>query len=106
MTQEQRMSNTCIYARHRMNDEEFLRLPDEYLSPPAEVNPEVGGIEIVRERGDSRFGAQHIWDKHGITEREVEEVIFEVPPYVEARRHRDTPIGPFFGARHAMITGS
>ena len=74
-----------------MNDEDFLRSLDDYLAPPADVNPAMIGLEIIWERGDLRFGARHIWDKHGITEQEVEEVIFEVPPYVEARRHRDFP---------------
>ena len=74
-----------------MNDEEFLRSLDEYLTPPADENAAMGGVEIVWERGDSRFGARHIWDKHGITEEEVEQVILEVPPFVEARRHRDHP---------------
>lgn len=74
-----------------MNDEDFLRSLDEYLTPRADANPAMGGIEIVWVRGDSRFGALHIWDEHRITEEEVEQVILEVPPYVEARRHRDIP---------------
>ena len=74
-----------------MNDEEFLRSIDEYLSPPADANPAMGGVEIVWERGDLRFGARHIWDKHVITEQEVEQVILEIPPYVEVRRHRNVP---------------
>jgi hypothetical protein len=29
--------------------------------------------------------------KHSVTEHEVEEVLLEIPPFVEARRHRDFP---------------
>lgn len=29
--------------------------------------------------------------KHGVTEVEVEEVLLRVPPYVDAKRHREHP---------------
>lgn len=74
-----------------MNDEELLRRLDEYLEPPADPNPEMAAITIVWERDNPNFGARHIWEKHRITEEEVEQVIFEIPPFVEAKRHPDHP---------------
>ena len=74
-----------------MDDQDFLRLLDDYLYPPADPNPAMAGVEIVWERDSPDFGARHIWEKHHITEREVEQVLLEVPPYVEARRHPDHP---------------
>ncbi len=74
-----------------MGDDELLRHLDEYLEPPTDPSPQMAGIKIVWERESSKFGARHIREHHGITEDEVEEVLFEVPPYVEARRHRDHP---------------
>ncbi|MDP2937478.1 MAG: hypothetical protein Q8O86_13415 [Dehalococcoidia bacterium] len=74
-----------------MNDEVLLRHLDEYLEPPADPNPETAGITIVWERDNPNFGARHIWGKHRITEEEVEQVIFEIPPFVEAKRHPDHP---------------
>ena len=44
---------------------------------------------IVWERESFDFGSKHIWEKHRVTEEEVEQVLFEVPPHVEARRHAD-----------------
>ena len=74
-----------------MQDDEFLRLLDQYLDPQRESNPEMEGIQIVWERDNPNFESRHIWEQHGVTEHEVEEVIFEVPPYVEAKRHPDYP---------------
>lgn len=74
-----------------MDEEGFLRLIEEYLEPPADPNPEMAGITIVWERDNSNFGALHIWEEHRITEQEVEQVLIEIPPFVEAKRHPDHP---------------
>ena len=74
-----------------MNDEELRRLIDEYLDVPGDPNPEMAGVQIVWERDDLRHGSKHIWADHGVTEQEVEEVLFEVPPFVEGRRHPEHP---------------
>ena len=74
-----------------MDDDELFRLLEEYLDPPFDLNPDMVGVEIVWERDRSSFGASHIWEQHRITEHEVEEVVFELPPYVEARRHLNYP---------------
>ena len=42
-------------------------------------------------RDSPDFGSRHIQEKHGVREAEVEQVFLEVPPMVEARRHRDWP---------------
>lgn len=87
-----------------MQDDEFLHFLDDYLEPPAEANPDMAEIRIVWERDNPNFGSRHIWEKHRITESEVEQVIFEVPPYVEAST-RSTRIGPSFGAPRAATAG-
>ncbi len=46
--------------------------------------------EIVWLEGDERLGAAHV-ERHGISKYEVEEVLLEVPPYVEAKRSPDHP---------------
>ena len=73
-----------------MNDDEFLRLIGQYLDdPPADPNPEMERTVTVWERESPDFGSKHIREKHRVTEEEVEQVLFEVPPHVEARRHAD-----------------
>ena len=47
-------------------------------------------VEIVWIRGNPLHGSDHI-AAHNVTEGEVEEVLLEVPPDVEAKRHRDFP---------------
>ena len=74
-----------------MNDDEFLRLIDEYLDPPGDANPDMAGVQIVWERDTNGFGARHVWYEHRVTEQEVEQVILEIPPYVEAKRHPERP---------------
>ena len=81
-----------VYIRiYTMLDDEFLRALDAYLEPPTESNPTMAGVEIVWERNNPTFGARHIWEQHKVTEEEVEQVLLEVPPYVEAKRHPDYP---------------
>ena len=74
-----------------MNDEEFLRYLDEYLEPPGDPNPQMAGLTVLWARDNPNFGARHIWEAHGVREEEVEQVLLEIPPQVEARRHPDRP---------------
>lgn len=68
----------------------------------------MANVEVVWERGNSSFGSMHIWEQHGVAEQEVEQVLLEVPPHVEAKRH---PVHPdrtlFWGAtrhdRHIFV---
>lgn len=74
-----------------MNDEELRRLIDEYLDVPGDPNPEMVGVQIVWERKNPAYGSMHMWEDHRVTEEEVEQVLFEIPPFVEARRHPEHP---------------
>jgi hypothetical protein len=74
-----------------MRDEEFSRYFDDYLEPPVEPNPELAEVQLVWERGNPKFAARHILEQHGITEDAVEQVLLEIPPFVEARRHPNHP---------------
>ncbi len=67
--------------------EDDLRL---YLEGLAYPNLEMANVEIVWIRGNTRYGSDHIARK-GVKEHEVEEVLLEVPPEVEAKRHPDHP---------------
>jgi hypothetical protein len=74
-----------------MGDDDFERLLDEYLDPPSDPNPEMAGVQIEWIRNQENYGSLHIRWKHKVTEAEVEEVLFEIPPYVEAKRHPTLP---------------
>jgi uncharacterized DUF497 family protein len=73
------------------HDDDFERLLDDYLSPPAEPNPDMANVEIVWVHDNADYGARHMAEKHGVTIREVEEVLLQIPPHVEARRNREYP---------------
>ena len=72
------------------DEEDFVRLLDDYLDPPSDPNPEMVGVVIVWVEDDERLGALHI-AQHGIFEQEVEEVLLQIPPHVEAKRSPDHP---------------
>lgn len=74
-----------------MSDDDFERLLDGYLDPPGDPNLKMFGVKIVWVCDNTEYGAKHMSIKHGVTKKEVEEVIFEVPPFVEARRHKNFP---------------
>jgi hypothetical protein len=74
-----------------MRDDEFENLLDEYLTPPVEQNPDMAGVSIVWIRGTPDYGSRHIRERHGVEEQEVEEVLLQVPPFVEARKHSEHP---------------
>jgi hypothetical protein len=84
----------CIHLyiqRYYMIDNDFSRQLDDYQSPPSDPNPDMLGTEIVWVRGNPAFGALHIWQEHRVTEKEVEQVLLEIPPYVAAKRHPALP---------------
>lgn len=75
-----------------MDDSKFADLLDEYLLPPrGEPNPRMAHVEIVWVRCKPECGSMHMREEHGVEEHEVEEVLFEVPPNVEARQHPEHP---------------
>lgn len=74
-----------------MNDNDFAELLGLYLDPPGIPNPGMVGVKFEWVRGNPDFGALHMEEKHHVTEQEVEEVLLESPPLVEAKRHPDFP---------------
>jgi uncharacterized DUF497 family protein len=74
------------------DDEEadFAALLDAYLDEPHDPNPRLANVQIVWVEDDPRLGALHI-AAHGVTRDEVEQVLFEIPPNVEAKRSREHP---------------
>jgi hypothetical protein len=84
-----------------MGDEDFDDLLDDYLSGRSLPNPDMADVEIEWVRGNPAFGVDHI-AAHGVTTEEVEEVLLEVPPDVEAKHHEDYPNRTiFWGATRA-----
>jgi len=84
-----------------MGEDEFDDLLDAYLSGRILPNPEMEDVEIEWVRNNPLFGVEHI-EAHGVTVAEVEEVLMEVPPEVEAKRHKDHPNRTiFWGATRA-----
>ncbi len=79
-----------------MDDDDFRALLAAYLEPPGDPNPEMSNVRIEWIRGDDRFGSDHIRTKHGVSEREVEEVLLEIPPFVEAKRSPEHPTRTLF----------
>lgn len=75
-----------------MSDEEdFARLLEAYLEPERERNPALARVRIKHVRDNPAYGAQHMWERHQVSEQEVEEVILEMPPTVECKRDPDHP---------------
>lgn len=75
-------------AGERDEDADFLALLDDYLDEPHDPNPRMENVQIVWIDNDPRVGALHI-EAHGVTKNEVEQVLFEIPPVVEAKRSPD-----------------
>src|SRR5262245_5077963 len=74
-----------------MRDDEFSGLLDDFLEPPGDPNSRMTDVEFVWIEDNPGHGALHMRKKHGVSKREVEEVILEVPPEVEAKRHPEEP---------------
>jgi len=84
-----------------MDDDDLDDLLDDYLDGAVAPNFEMLDVEIVWIRGNPDVGSDHI-AAHDVTEEEVEEVLLEVPPDVEAKRHPDFPDRTiFWGATRA-----
>jgi hypothetical protein len=84
-----------------MEDSEFDDELDAYLNGSLAPNMEMADVEIVWVEGNPNLGADHI-AVNGVTKGEVEEALLEVPPEVEAKRHKDFPGRTvFWGATRA-----
>lgn len=70
--------------------EEFRALLDSYVDAPHDPNPAMASVRIVWIEHDAGVGALHI-ARHNVTKQEVEEVLFEIPPVVQAKRSRQYP---------------
>lgn len=70
------------------DDAEFASLLEAYLDEPHDPNPRMVGVRVVWIEGDPGVGALHI-AAHNVTKEEVEQVLFEIPPIVEAKRSRE-----------------
>jgi hypothetical protein len=78
------------------DDELFEKLIAEYLEPSPDPNRHMAGVEIVWVEDNPRLGALHMREEHGVEKHEVEEVLFEVPPQVEAKRTHEHPGRTYF----------
>jgi hypothetical protein len=72
------------------DDEDFLALLDAYLDEPHDPNPAMASIHVLWVEDDPGVGALHI-AQHDVTKAEVEQVLFEIPPVVQAKRSRQHP---------------
>ena len=72
------------------DDDDFRTLLEAYLDEPHDPNPALATVRILWIEDDSGVGVVHI-AKHNVTKAEVEQVLFEIPPVVQAKRSRDYP---------------
>jgi len=73
------------------DDHDFLALLDAYLDEPHDRNLRMENVCILWIEDDPGVGALHIAIKHRVTKEEVEQVLFEIPPVVEAKRSGQYP---------------
>ena len=84
-----------------MDDADFDDLLGEYQPDGPTPNFDMLDVEIVWVRGNPAHGSDHI-AINNVTEQEVEEVLLEIPPEVEAKRHKNHPDRTcFWGATRA-----
>ena len=69
---------------------------DAYLEGDLFPNLEMAEVEIVWVDDNPSFGSLHMRIKHNVAKHEVEEVLLELPPEVEAKRARDDPHKAYF----------
>jgi hypothetical protein len=79
-----------------MDDPEFSDELDAYLEGDLYPNLEMADVEIVWIDGNEHFGSLRMRLKHGVEKHEVEEVLLELPPEVEAKRAKDDPRKTYF----------
>ena len=62
---------------------------------------EMVDVEIVWIDGNEHFGSLHMQLKHGIEKHEVEEVLLELLPEVEAKQAPDDPKRTYFWGQYS-----
>jgi hypothetical protein len=72
-----------------MDEAEFDDLLDAYLDGTLFPNLEMADVELVWVDENLNFGSLHMRLLHHVEKHEVEEVLLELPPEVEAKRARD-----------------
>jgi hypothetical protein len=79
-----------MYIRHVSaggpEEDEFLALLDSYLDVSHDPNPTMANVRVVWVEHDPGVGALHI-ARHNVTKAEVEQVLFEVPPWCRRSGH-------------------
>jgi hypothetical protein len=70
-----------------LDDDDFEKLLNDYLDPPAPTCPE--GLCIDWKTGDQSVGLDHIEEKHGLTRSEVEDALYAGPPETEAKKKKE-----------------
>lgn len=78
-----------------MDDLDFLRAWEDYPEPPDEANRRILGVRIHWIEDHPRMGVAHIRENR-VEPWEVEDVLFRVPPEVEARKNPDRPDRTYF----------
>ena len=73
-----------------MDDADFDDLLDEYDGDKPTPNFDMLDVELLWVRGNAAYVSDHV-AINNVNEHEVEEVLLEVPPEVEAKRHKDFP---------------
>lgn len=73
------------------DDKLFMEMLDGYLDPVDDPNPSMEAVEIVWVDNDLRLGSLHMKEKHGVDKAEVEQVLLQIPPSVEAKRSSEAP---------------
>jgi hypothetical protein len=79
-----------------MDDAAFDDLLDQYLDGTLAPNLEMADVEIVWVDHSPHFGSLHMLREHDVKKHEVEEVLLELPPEVEAKRARDDSRKTYF----------
>jgi len=79
-----------------MDDADFDDLLDQYLDGTLAPNLEMADVEIVWIDDNPNFGSLHMMIKHNVRKNEVEEVLLELPPEVEAKKPKDDSRKTYF----------
>ncbi len=69
-----------------MTDDEFRRLITDYLDT---ASPDTAGAELDTAEGEKGYGADHALEKHGVTQQEIRQVVFELPSPEKKRSKHD-----------------
>ena len=86
-------------------DLDFEKALEAYLEPPVALHPRLAGVRVEWVEDDERLGALHMQEKHSVTKEEVEQVLFEIPPWSKPSATASILSEPFSGEPHARTAG-